>query len=566
MKLFNEICGWLAQPKHLFIYYVIALAIPNMALTYTENYSFMGSLCNIILPVSVYAYLFTIKRKPGLMVWILFPIVFFAAFQLVLLYLFGNSIIAVDMFLNVVTTSPGEAMELLDNLVPAVLGVFILYLPALFLGIHSIRTSPCLENTFVNRVRYWAKMGMAAGLVFLGVTSIWDKDYDWKVDLYPANICYNLYLAGERTYITANYHKTSKGFKFNSHSSHPDSIPEIHMLVIGETGRACNWELFGYGRETNPMLKKTAGVVAFPHVLTQSNTTHKSVPMLLSAASAENFTDLYHQKGIISAFKEAGFYTAFFSNQYRNHSFIDFIGEEADKSIFLKDKNPLSSHTVDKSLMPLVDQILKEGHHKLFIVLHTYGSHFNYRERYDDSIAKFKPDSLTEAEVKNRPWLLNAYDNTIVNTDFFLSQLMQKMEKTGTVSSLLYVSDHGEDIFDDERELFLHASPKPSYYQLHVPFIVWTSTAYREYNPLLCETLERNSDRFVSSSVSTFHSMLDLGGVETSYKNNSLSVADSVYCSGKQLYLNDHNLPKTFDQINMTELDFEQLHLKGFSN
>ena len=62
--------------------------------------------------------------------------IFFAAFQLVLLYLFGKGVIAVDMFLNLVTTNPGEAMELLDNLVPAVAGVFIVYLPLLIGGLH----------------------------------------------------------------------------------------------------------------------------------------------------------------------------------------------------------------------------------------------------------------------------------------------------------------------------------------------------------------------------------------------------------------------------------------------
>ncbi len=69
---------------------------------------------------------------------------------------------------------------------------------------------------------------------------------------------------------------------------------------------------------------------------TQSNTTHKSVPMLLSAASAEDFERLFHEKGILAAFKEAGFHTVFISNQLPNHSFIDFLGEQADEHYFLK--------------------------------------------------------------------------------------------------------------------------------------------------------------------------------------------------------------------------------------
>ena len=77
--------------------------------------------------------------------------------------------------------------------------------------------------------------------------------------------------------------------------------------MIGETARACNFGLYGYERNTTPLLDKMEGVVTFTDVLTQSNTTHKSVPMLLSAASAEDYDCLYRQKGIITAFKEAGF-------------------------------------------------------------------------------------------------------------------------------------------------------------------------------------------------------------------------------------------------------------------
>lgn len=77
----------------------------------------------------------------------------FAAFQLVLLYLFGTGVIAVDMFLNLVTTNAGEAMELLDNLAPAVVGVFVIYLPLLVLGIIHIRKKHQISTAFQHHVR-----------------------------------------------------------------------------------------------------------------------------------------------------------------------------------------------------------------------------------------------------------------------------------------------------------------------------------------------------------------------------------------------------------------------------
>ena len=104
MKLFKNIKKWFENQEHL------------------------------LLPFACYYLLMTLSRNCGKMLWILFVFLFFGAFQIVLLYLFGQSIIAVDMFLNLVTTNSSEAMELLDNLLPAIVTVVLLYIPALILA------------------------------------------------------------------------------------------------------------------------------------------------------------------------------------------------------------------------------------------------------------------------------------------------------------------------------------------------------------------------------------------------------------------------------------------------
>lgn len=68
------------------------------------------------------------------MIWIMFPLIFLAAFQLVLLYIFGQSIISIDMFLNLLTTNVTEASEILTNIVPAVIAVIAIYVPFLVWG------------------------------------------------------------------------------------------------------------------------------------------------------------------------------------------------------------------------------------------------------------------------------------------------------------------------------------------------------------------------------------------------------------------------------------------------
>lgn len=119
---------------------------------------------------------------------------------------------------------------------------------------------------------------------------------------------------------------------------------------------------------------------------------------------------------------------------------------EADDWKFIKKDTPKGANISDDELLFLVEEELKAGHQKLFIVLHAYGSHFNYKERYPESMSVFKPDNLTDAKYENKEYLMNAYDNTIRYTDGFLASLITLLQKMNSFSAMLYTSDHGEDI------------------------------------------------------------------------------------------------------------------------
>ena len=564
MNRLSYIYNKVSSGQFLYAYAVVALLLPNIALCYTECLTLWACGVNVLLPLSLYMLFFSAAKRPGKMIWWAFIFVFFAAFQLVLLYLFGTGVIAVDMFLNLVTTNPGEAMELLDNLAPAVVGVFVVYLPLLILGGVNIRRDSRLTVSFQQRVRHWAMQIGAIGLFCLLASYLVVDDYRMRNQLYPVNICYNLYLAFERNAASENYKEVSRNFKFDARSEHSATAPEVYVMVVGETARAHNFSLYGYPRNTNPLLSKTPGIKAFPNVTTQSNTTHKSVPMLLSAASAEDFERLFHEKGILAAFKEAGFHTVFISNQLPNHSFIDFLGEQADEHYFLKKEDALQGNHYDEDLLQKLDEILPKAdasssahyhyrYRKLFVVLHSYGSHFNYQERYPRSFAYFKPDSRSEAKSENRRDLLNAYDNTIRYTDYILHGIIERLQKWEGVqtktdgvydqptSAMLYTSDHGENIFDDERCLFLHAAPKASDYELHVPFIIWTSDGFSKQYPDILKALGENRSKQVQSSLSAFHTMLGIGGIRTPYRLDEYSVVSGKYHPARLLYLDDHD-------------------------
>ncbi len=566
MNRIQTLYRWCKAPRHLFFITLAVLLLPNVALCFTERMGIVASLSNVLLPGGLYWLLLTLSRKPGKMIWWLFFFIFLAAFQIVLLYLFGRGIIAVDMFLNLVTTNPGEAMELLDNLVPAVATVFVVYLPVLCLGIVSIRGKERLDRPFIQRQRVCGTAVTVVGLMCVAGSYATDNDYRIRLNLYPANVVYNICLAAERTYATEHYAETSRDFRFKARQ---DSVfggeRQVYVMVIGETARAAEFSVYGYSRPTTPLLADEAGLVAFSNVMSQSNTTHKSVPMLMSAASAVDYDRIYREKGIIEAFREAGFHTVFISNQQPNHSFIDFFGEEADEWQFIKETSRKGENTPDTDMLPLLRNVLKKGRQKEFIVLHSYGSHFNYRERYPESEAFFKPESNSEAKATNRPQLLNAYDNTIRNTDRFLHSIIAMLRGENAVTAMLYTADHGENIFDDERKLFLHASPSPSYWELHVPFFVWLSDTYTRFRPSVSVTLLANRSKPVASSASFFHSMLGIAAIGTPVYADSLNVGSSRFHSAPRRYLNDHNKAVTLEKVGFLPLDYELMQRHGVS-
>ena len=115
----------------LAFYFVLTLLIPNLVLLYTEPYSIWSAEASLFIPMGFYLMWSAVLKRSGIMIWLAFPLVVLAAFQIVLLYLFGNSIIATDMFTNLLTTNPEEAGELLSNIYPSIIIVCAIYLPLL---------------------------------------------------------------------------------------------------------------------------------------------------------------------------------------------------------------------------------------------------------------------------------------------------------------------------------------------------------------------------------------------------------------------------------------------------
>ncbi|MDD7420499.1 MAG: sulfatase-like hydrolase/transferase [Prevotellaceae bacterium] len=546
------------KQKATYYLFLFVLTLPNLVLSTTEQLTWGGRIAGVAMPLAVYWLLLSLSRKTGRTMIMMLPVLFLGAFQMVLTYLYGRGPIAVDMWLNLVTTNSGEVGELLSQLLPAIVWVVVIYIPTLALAATLWARKRHAPDTFVKKQRLPALCATTAALLYTATLTALTP-YSPTNDMFPLNAVCNFGMAFGRQTVSVRYKESSKDFKYYAKCSFADNEAETLVLVIGETSRADNWQLYGYSRKTNPLLTQTKGLTVFTDYMSQSNTTHKSVPILLSLAEADNYDILYHTKGIMQAFREAGYHTVYLSNQQRNHSFIDFLGEQADDCLFLRDSHPDNAYDTDL-LVPLAQKLARQKGRRTFVVLHTYGSHFSYADRYPDNMREFQSDQYDGAKRQYRPQLINAYDNSICQTDLLLRRIIEQLTAHGGSAAMVYTSDHGEDIFDDARHLFLHASPFPSFWQLHVPLIVWTSPTYRQRHGAITSALDANRHKAAESN-SVFHTLLTMGGVTTSYRNDSLSLASPTYTSHRRLFIDDHNQPRTYREC-MTEEDLKLMKEK----
>lgn len=246
---------------------------------------------------------------------------------------------------------------------------------------------------------------------------------------------------------------------------------DIVVLIIGESARSQNFSLYGYEKETNPYLKND-GVVA------------------LKAKASDTYT-LSAVRAILQHKQKEGVLYEILPN-YLARNGVDVIWRtnnwgtprlKFDKNYSkddLKDMYPEADSRFDGILFHrLGEQIAACDKDKIFVGIHTYTSHGpKYYSNSPRSIKQFYPECRT-VEVSKRPRyeLINAYDNTIVYTDYLVHSVIETLrtEFPDRRSCVIFISDHGESL--GEKGHYMHGTPlrmAPSE-QVNIPFIVWIS-------------------------------------------------------------------------------------------
>ena len=322
----------------------------------------------------------------------------------------------------------------------------------------------------------------------------------------------------ERKYLS-DLSERSSSFKFGAHQSAPNSTPEVVIMVIGESSRYDRWSLNGYGRQTNPLLGKESNLVTLPDVITAVSATRLSVPVIVSRKPAtQSLKDGFSEKSFLTAYKEAGFKTYWLSNQVSFGQFdtpVSVFAKEADVVQFLNLGGFTNSSNFDQILLHPLKNALADPAPKKLIVLHTLGSHWNYSQRYPQQFDQWRPslfgvDKPAYTDIRIKPQLNNSYDSSILYTDWFLAQVIGMLKEGGQLSSLVYVADHGQTLYDGSCQLAFHGHN--TQFEFHVPAFVWYSDPYKEQYPdKVAQLLRHRKARLATENI--FHTLLDLGDI-----------------------------------------------------
>jgi len=320
-------------------------------------------------------------------------------------------------------------------------------------------------------------------------------------------------------------------FKFGANQPQPPAARQIYLLVIGETLRPDRLQLNGYHRSTTPRLAGLGDVISFTDIISPWSWTRMSVPVIISRKSELDQQYFSAEKSLVAAFAEAGFATAWLSTQSPlgvHDSSVALHAAEADEVQYLNPVGYKKAGFYDEVLIKAVQRILAQQAQKQLIVLHTLGSHFSYADRYPDHFDLFQPSGKGQAigmhSRANKEMLNNAYDNTVAYTDYLLFNLIKSLQQQDAISSLLYVSDHGENLFDGDCNKSGHGHHTE--YDYRVAAMWWGSAQFRQQYPQLAHQIAMNRQH-PGSTRQIFHTMLHLAQIGYPTAQPELSLAQS---------------------------------------
>jgi lipid A ethanolaminephosphotransferase len=305
--------------------------------------------------------------------------------------------------------------------------------------------------------------------------------------------------------------------------------PKMLVIVVGESARAESFSLGGYSRITNPLLAKR-DVTYFSNVSSCGTNTATSLPCMFSNLGRDNYNERIakQQENLVDVVQHAGLFLEWEDNNTGSKGNAARI-EEANMSLLNDTQLCSAKGCYDAIFFQHLEDEFQEHPGNMVFVLHQIGSHGPaYHERYPAAFERFKPACQTgELQDCSRQEVLNAYDNTILYTDYVLDGIIERLKRREASYdvAMLYISDHGEST--GEKGIYLHGTPYmiAPRQQTQVPMLLWASDGFFSNRGIQRDCLQSMKNNRYSHD-NLFHSVLGLLDIQTKVRNPQLDIFD----------------------------------------
>ncbi|MDH7462022.1 sulfatase-like hydrolase/transferase [Chitinophagaceae bacterium 26-R-25] len=419
---------------------------------------------------------------------LLFGVTYIVAFVPALIVLSHLLIASVylrdDKFIPVFLTNVREASDFVNAFMSLkiVLCLFAYFIPPLVYLIWQMKRG-ARERDILDGVkqRYriffmTASVSMMIWFAYENVRSV------YVLDFYSAYVNYRTELRNFGKLAQERQHRT----EYKVTATSPTGDPKVFVIVIGESLSRHHMSLYGYSRETNPLLKaQEKDLLIFKNVVSGNVTTNTALPMVLTFADNKHPDDFFTKPSIIDLFRNAGFTTYWITAQtFINGASESLYGTIAKTVDSLKDCSFEWDYKKDEGVLNPLGQTLDNfAKRNIVIFVHLQGSHLTYNETYpldfnyfDDS---FPFQTSLQQLSPDEKQVINEYDNSVRYNDYVVSSIINIVKQRSLFSYVLYFSDHGEEVFDF-REVMFHDPNIKSRYMCDIPFILWRSDNYKK--------------------------------------------------------------------------------------
>lgn len=315
--------------------------------------------------------------------------------------------------------------------------------------------------------------------------------------------------------------------------------PARIVWVIGESDNRHHSALYGYRLPTTPRMSAElakGNLVVFNDVSSYAALTSRMMEILFSPYVETDTMASYADTPILPALlRKAGYMVRLHDNQVTLTRNGDNACEKG--SCYFLNSPRLSNASFDRrnsevwgydsEFLDAEAQVLRHPETRPAVdIFHLMGQHFEASSRFPEGFGRFKPADyewrrdLGEKEKRE----LADYDNATLFVDTQLGRIIDLVSNQDAV--VIYMSDHGEEVHDF-RKYYGRETSAPGYRELaeslmDVPFVVYTTSKFRELHPALYTRLAANASRPWSLAYFS-HFMLDLAGIESRWLRKEYS-------------------------------------------